>query len=173
MVKISKDRLQLEDYDRILFQKEKIDVDIDTMENVRRCYEFLASFSIDKVIYGVNTGLGPMAQYRIEPDDQIKLQYNLIRSHASGSGEPLDPLYVKAAMISRLKSLSLGYSGVHPDTISILQTLINEDVLPFIPEHGGVGASGDLLQLSHIALVLIGEGEVLYQDRWQSSMGSA
>ena len=167
MVKISKDRLQLEEYYRILFQKEKIDIEDDTMENVHRCHEFLVGFSVDKVIYGVNTGLGPMAQYRIEPDDQIKLQYNLIRSHASGSGEPLDPLYVKAAMISRLKSLSLGYSGVHPDTIKILQTLINEDILPFIPEHGGVGASGDLLQLSHIALVLIGEGEVLYQNRWQ------
>ena len=167
MVKISKERLQLEDYYQILFNKEEIEVDNDVMENVSRCYEFLVGFSVDKVIYGVNTGLGPMAQYRIEPEEQIKLQYNLIRSHASGSGEPLEPLYIKAAMISRLKSLSLGYSGVHPNTITLLQTLINKDILPFIPEHGGVGASGDLLQLSHIALVLIGEGEVLYQDRWQ------
>ena len=103
-----------------------------------------------------------MAQYRIEPEDQIRLQYNLIRSHASGSGKPLDALYVKAAMISRLKSLSLGYSGIHVSAIQLLEKLINKDVIPFIPEHGGVGASGDLVQLSHMALVLIGEGEVFY-----------
>ena len=163
MVTISKDRLVLSDYNRILFEQEKIDIAPETMELVGQCHVFLESFSVNKVIYGVNTGLGPMAQYRIDPEDQIKLQYNLIRSHAAGSGNALDPLYVKAAMISRLKSLSLGYSGVHPDTINVLKQLINNDITPYIPEHGGVGASGDLIQLSHIALVLIGEGEVFYK----------
>lgn len=162
MVRITKERLQIEDYYRILFKNEKIKVDQETMENVNHCHEFLKTFSVNKVIYGVNTGLGPMAQYRIEPEDQIRLQYNLIRSHASGSGKPLEALYVKAAMISRLKSLSLGYSGIHVSAIHLLEKLINEDVIPFIPEHGGVGASGDLVQLSHMALVLIGEGEVFY-----------
>lgn len=163
MVTISKDRLLLNDYNRILFEQEKIDIAPETMELVAQCHVFLESFSVNKVIYGVNTGLGPMAQYRIDPEDQIKLQYNLIRSHAAGSGNALDPLYVKAAMISRLKSLSLGYSGIHPDTISVLKQLINNNITPYIPEHGGVGASGDLIQLSHIALVLIGEGEVFYK----------
>jgi histidine ammonia-lyase len=164
MVTISKDQLRIEDYYRILFKGDRLKIDPDTLENVDKCYQFLSDFSVNKVIYGVNTGLGPMAQYRVETEDQIKLQYNLIRSHASGSGNALAPLYVKAAMISRLKSLSLGYSGVHPNAINLLATLINSDIIPFIPEHGGVGASGDLVQLSHMALVLIGEGEVFYKN---------
>jgi histidine ammonia-lyase len=163
MVTITKDQLRIEDYYQILFRRDQIKVDEEVLKAVEDCFQFLRDFSVNKVIYGVNTGLGPMAQYRIETDDQIKLQYNLIRSHASGSGDPLDPLYVKASMISRLKSLSLGYSGVHPNAILLLVELINNDIIPFIPEHGGVGASGDLVQLSHIALVLIGEGEVFHK----------
>ncbi len=167
MVKISGDRLALSDYYDILFKSQQIEITDSTLEIVEKCYAFLKDFSVNKVIYGVNTGLGPMAQYRIESEDQVQLQYNLIRSHTSGCGKPLEPLYVKAAMISRLKSLSLGYSGIHPDAIKLLSILINKDIIPIIPEHGGVGASGDLVQLSHIALVLIGEGEVFYEGKRQ------
>jgi histidine ammonia-lyase len=163
MITISKENILLEDYFNILFGDEKIGVSATTIERVEQSFSFLKSFSSGKVIYGVNTGLGPMAQYRIETEDQIQLQYNLIRSHAAGSGKTLAPIYVKAAMISRLKSLSLGHSGIHPDVIPLLVKLINEDITPLIPEHGGVGASGDLIQLAHLALVLIGEGEVFYK----------
>ncbi|NOX86383.1 MAG: aromatic amino acid lyase [Chlorobi bacterium] len=169
MVKISGERLALSDYYNILFKSQQIEPDDSTLERVEKCHTFLKEFSVNKIIYGVNTGLGPMAQYRIEPEDQIQLQYNLIRSHTSGSGNPLETLCVKSAMISRLKSLSLGYSGVHPDAIKLLATLINNDIIPYIPEHGGVGASGDLVQLSHIALVLIGEGEVFYEGKRQQT----
>ena len=167
MVKISGERLALSDYYDILFNGQQIEITDYTLDVVEKCHTFLKDFSVNKVIYGVNTGLGPMAQYRIEPEDQVRLQYNLIRSHTAGCGKPLDPLYVKAAMISRLKSLSLGYSGIHPDAIKLLAVLINSDIIPVIPEHGGVGASGDLVQLSHIALVLIGEGEVFYKGKRQ------
>ena len=163
MITISKDRILFKEYDDILFSGDKIAISNDTLSIVEQSYAFLKEFSVNKVIYGVNTGLGPMAQYRIETEDQVKLQYNLIRSHASGSGDALAPIYVKAAMISRLKSLSLGHSGIHPDVISLLLQLINQDISPLIPEHGGVGASGDLIQLAHLALVLIGEGEVFYK----------
>jgi len=167
MVKISEKQLTLSDYDNILFKNQKTEVDPATLDKVEKCHLFLKEFSVNKVIYGVNTGLGPMAQYRIETEDQIQLQYNLIRSHASGMGTPLLPLFVKASMISRLKSLSLGYSGIHPDVIALLVKLINNNIIPFIPEHGGVGASGDLVQLAHMALVLIGEGEVFYAGKRQ------
>ncbi len=162
MVTISDENILTDDFERILFGGEKLAVSHAVLEKVEQSFRFLKEFSVDKVIYGVNTGLGPMAQYRIEAEDQLQLQYNLIRSHASGSGPALPPLYVKAAMISRLRSLSLGRSGVHPDAVTLLVRLINEEVIPFIPEHGGVGASGDLVQLAHLALVLIGEGEVFY-----------
>ncbi len=163
MITISKDRILFKEYDDILFNGDKIAISDDTLSIVEQSYAFLKEFSVNKVIYGVNTGLGPMAQYRIETEDQVKLQYNLIRSHASGSGDALAPIYVKAAMISRLKSLSLGHSGIHPDVIPLLLQMINQDISPLIPEHGGVGASGDLIQLAHLALVLIGEGEVFYK----------
>lgn len=162
MVKISNKPLLPEDYMNILFNGKSISIDDEVLKNVETCFNFLVEFSSNKIIYGVNTGLGPMAQYRIEDKDQIKLQYNLIRSHSAGSGEFLDPLYVRAAMISRLKSLSLGYSGIHLDVINLLTELINNNITPLIPQHGGVGASGDLVQLSHLALALIGEGDAYY-----------
>src|SRR5690606_5185989 len=83
--------------------------------------------------------------------------------HASGTGNPIPPIYVKAAMLARLNTLSLGNSGVHPSVIELMAALINKGITPVIYEHGGVGASGDLVQLSHLALTLIGEGEVIYK----------
>jgi len=165
MITISKEQLGLDEYQRILFDKDSITISENTLKEVEKCFLFLKEFSVNKVIYGVNTGLGPMAQYRIENEELINLQYNLIRSHAAGSGKPLPAIYVKAAMISRLKSLSLGYSGIHTDAVQLLSTLINKDIIPYIPEHGGVGASGDLVQLAHLALVLIGEGEVMHDGK--------
>ncbi len=168
MVTISKSSLLTEDYKNILLNNERIVINEETLNKVESCYNFLIDFSENKIIYGVNTGLGPMAQYRIEDKDQIELQYNLIRSHSAGTGKALEPIYVRAAMISRLKSLSLGYSGIHSDVIKLIATLINNNIIPYIPQHGGVGASGDLVQLSHLALVLIGEGEAYYEGKLQS-----
>ncbi|MFK5856374.1 MAG: aromatic amino acid ammonia-lyase [Bacteroidota bacterium] len=167
MVTISNNPLLTEDYKNILFSNKRINISEDVINKVEVCFNFLTDFSKNKIIYGVNTGLGPMAQYRIDESDQIALQYNLIRSHSAGAGAAIEPLYVRSAMISRLKSLSLGYSGVHSDVIKIIATLLNNNIIPYIPEHGGVGASGDLVQLSHLALVLIGEGEAYYEDKLQ------
>lgn len=167
MITITESNLRIDDYYEILFKQSGIELSKQTIEKVDQCFKFLIEFSEGKVIYGVNTGLGPMAQYRIETEDQKKLQYNLIRSHSAGTGEALEPIYVMAAMISRLKSLSLGYSGIHSSSIKILSTLINKNITPFIPKHGGVGASGDLVQLSHLALILIGEGKVFTNGEWK------
>ncbi|TDQ28848.1 HAL/PAL/TAL family ammonia-lyase [Tenacibaculum caenipelagi] len=158
-----KNELKLEDFYSIVFDKNSVKVDEQVVERVEESYKFLKSFSEDKVIYGVNTGFGPMAQYKIEDSDRIQLQYNLIRSHSSGTGTPLDAKSTKAAILARLNTLSLGRSGVHPSVIRVMSDLINKDIIPLIYEHGGVGASGDLVQLAHLALVLIGEGEVFYK----------
>ncbi len=163
MVQITPYPLHTDDYRGVLFEGRRLDIADEVILKVDKSFEFLQDFSKNKIIYGVNTGLGPMAQYRIDDDDQIDLQYNLIRSHSAGAGDPLPPIYVKAAMISRLKSLSLGYSGVHSDAIKLLISFINNNITPFIPHHGGVGASGDLVQLSHLALALIGEGMAFYK----------
>ncbi|RYG26311.1 MAG: aromatic amino acid lyase, partial [Chitinophagaceae bacterium] len=155
--------LSLSEFDAILFNKEAVMISDEVLNRVNDSFEFLRKFSENKVIYGVNTGFGPMAQYRIEDEDRIQLQYNLIRSHSSGTGKPLDPVMVRAAMLARLNTLSLGNSGVHPSVITLMKELLNRDITPLIFEHGGVGASGDLVQLAHLALVLIGEGEVFFK----------
>lgn len=169
MIILTDKDFSIDEYYRILHDDEKIEISTTVINKVEKCYTFLKEFSKNKVIYGVNTGLGPMAQYRIDDDDLNDLQYNLIRSHSAGQGDALDALCVKSAMISRLKSLSLGYSGIHIDAIKLLVELINRNIIPYIPKHGGVGASGDLVQLSHMALVLIGEGKVFYENKWQNT----
>ena len=156
--------LEINDFYNIIIKGKSISVDESVMEKVIESFNFLKSFSEKKVIYGVNTGFGPMAQYKIKDSERIQLQYNLIRSHASGTGNLIDPLYVKASMLARLNTLSLGYSGVHKSVIELMEQLINKNITPLIYEHGGVGASGDLVQLAHLALVLIGEGEVIHNN---------
>lgn len=155
--------LSLEEFEAIIFGKNKVAISDVVLNRVNESFNFLKEFSGNKVIYGVNTGFGPMAQYRIKESDQIQLQYNLIRSHSSGTGKPLNAECAKAAILARLNTLSLGNSGVHSSVIHLMAELINRDITPLIFEHGGVGASGDLVQLSHLALVLIGEGEVFYK----------
>jgi histidine ammonia-lyase len=161
----SKNLFSLHDFNQILFYDKPFLVSADELNEVKYSFQFLKDFAKDKVIYGINTGFGPMAQYRISDNDTVKLQFNLIRSHCSGSGNSLDSLYVKAAMVARLNTLLLAKSGVHPSVVLLLKNLINNNVTPFIYEHGGVGASGDLVQLAHVALCLIGEGKVVYNNQ--------
>lgn len=155
--------LELRDFQRIIIENESIELDQSLLQRVNESFSFLKEFSKNKVIYGVNTGFGPMAQFKISDEDTHQLQYNLIRSHSSGIGNPLPADEVKACMLARLNTLSLGNSGVHESVVHLLKELINRDITPLIFEHGGVGASGDLVQLAHLALVLIGEGEVFYK----------
>ncbi|NDP27575.1 MAG: aromatic amino acid lyase [Flavobacterium sp.] len=157
-----KEYLSLKEFESIIFENNKIAISEVVLNRVNESFNFLKDFSQNKVIYGVNTGFGPMAQYRIKDEDRLQLQYNLIRSHSSGTGKPLNAICVKAAILARLNTLSLGNSGVHPSVIHLMKELINRNITPLIFEHGGVGASGDLVQLAHLALVLIGEGEVFY-----------
>jgi histidine ammonia-lyase len=158
-----KGELGVQEFYDVIFMGEPIEVDSGVMNTVQMSFDFLKEFSENKVIYGVNTGFGPMAQYKIKDSQRIELQYNLIRSHASGTGNPIPLMYVKSAMLARLNTLSLGNSGVHTSVVELMASLINKDIIPLIYEHGGVGASGDLVQLAHMALVLIGEGEVFYK----------
>lgn len=169
MIKIEDKNLGVEDFYKIIFRDEPVSVSPKLKEKVETAYNFLMDFSVNKTIYGVNTGLGPMAQYEIDREEQIKLQYNLIRSHAAGLGKPLPEICVKAALVARLRSLSFGRSAIHIDVVNLLENFINNNIIPFVPEHGGVGASGDLVQLSHIALALLGEGEVFYKGKLQQA----
>lgn len=114
------------------------------------------------VIYGVNTGFGSNSNVAISNSDLEQLQLNLIRSHASGLGEPLDEITVRAMLLLRASSLAKGVSGVRPQLVEALIDMLNTGVHPYVSLRGSVGASGDLVPLSQIALVLIGEGQAFY-----------
>ena len=129
--------------------------------------QFIDQQANGKIIYGINTGFGPMASHIISDHQQLDLQQNLIRSHSVGAGDPIASEYVLAAMIVRLNTLLQGHSGVSLELVERLQTFINHRIIPIIPEHGAVGTSGDLVQLAHIALAVIGEGEVTYNGNRQ------
>lgn len=149
----------------ILFQDKELKLTTEEQNTIQKSYDFLNDFAHDKVIYGINTGFGPMAQYRISDEELNALQYNIVRSHSTGAGEPFEPIYVRAAMMARFSTFVRGKSGIHPDVMEMLRTFINKGIYPIIPQHGSVGASGDLVQLAHMSLALIGEGEVFYKGQ--------
>jgi histidine ammonia-lyase len=115
-------------------------------------------------VYGVSTGFGALADTFIDPARRAELQHALIRSHAAGVGAPMPREVVRAMMLLRVRSLALGRSGVRPTVAHALVDLLNHDITPWVPEHGSLGASGDLAPLAHCALVLLGEGWVLGKD---------
>ena len=117
-----------------------------------------------RTVYGVTTGFGKLANVRIAPADVQQLQRNLVRSHAMGVGEPLSQEVVRAMLLLRAQSLSLGFSGIRVEVIELLIAMLNHGIHPIIPSQGSVGASGDLAPLAHMALALIGEGKVEFGD---------
>ncbi len=145
--------------------KVRVRVSGDVVERIQKAHQFIKDEMKTKIVYGVNTGFGPMASHIIGRDDLVALQENLIRSHAAGIGNPIDREYVVAAMVVRLNTMLKGYSGVSMDLVNRLESFINHRMIPVIPEHGAVGTSGDLVQLAHIALALIGEGEVWFKGK--------
>lgn len=169
MIFIGQNQLSLEDFSAILFTKEGVGFTDESLQTIDENFRFLKSFSANKLIYGINTGFGPMAQYKVTDENLLALQYNLIRSHSSGEGNLLPVPYARALMIARLNSLMKAYSGIHTNLVELLQVLINNDINPCVYEHGGVGASGDLVQLAHLGLLLIGEGEALFEGRIYSA----
>lgn len=123
-----------------------------------------AAVASGATMYGINTGFGKLANVRIPPDALERLQLNLLRSHAAGVGDPLPREVVRAMMLLRANVLLRPTSGVRPGLPEALLALLNADIIPWVPEQGSVGASGDLAPLSHLALVLLGEGDVLAAD---------
>lgn len=116
-------------------------------------------------VYGVTTGFGHLSKVRIPQEQQVDLQHNLLRSHAAGVGEPLSEEVTRAMMILLAASLARGNSGVRVEVVNLLIDLLNARISPIIPSRGSVGASGDLAPLAHLALVLVGEGEALYEGQ--------
>src|SRR5690606_16919106 len=128
--------MHLKDFEKFFDNGASFSVPDATLKLVEKSHQFLTDFSKDKIIYGINTGFGPMAQYKISKENQQQLQYNLVRSHATGQGPKLSDEYVRAVMLCRINTLSLGHSGVSLGVIKQLETYIQNSICPVIPEHG-------------------------------------
>ncbi|MCX8497240.1 MAG: histidine ammonia-lyase [Akkermansiaceae bacterium] len=126
----------------------------------------------DDPVYGVNTGFGKLANQRISKKQLEELQFNLIRSHAVGVGEPLAPSVVRLMLVLKAASLARGYSGVSECVVDTLFAVYHAGLVPFIPSQGSVGASGDLAPLAHMSLALMGEGE-MFEDGQRVSASAA
>ncbi len=163
---IDGDHLRIQDLLDVARGKALVSIDKSAEERVvisRQRLEAVAAGG--KKIYGVNTGFGECCDVFISSSELKKLQLNLIRSHAAGVGDMLEPDVVRAMMLLRANTLVKGYSGVKLETIQALVAMINEDLIPVIPDTGSLGASGDLVPLAHMTMVLIGEGDALYQGQ--------
>ena len=137
---------------------------LDRVHASRRIVEEIAGG--DEAVYGINTGFGPLCNTRIVPKDTVTLQYNILKSHSVGVGEPV-PLHIARLMlVLKVQSLAQGYSGVHAATLQRIIWHIEKDIIPYVPKQGSVGASGDLAPLAHLFLPLIGLGQVWYNNQW-------
>ena len=119
----------------LLYGGQQLHIDEPTKQGISASYAFLERFSREKIIYGINTGFGPMAQWRVDDAHLRELQYNIIRSHATGIGEALDDFFVRASMLARVGSFAQCKSGVHPELVALLTEFINRGIYPFIPKH--------------------------------------
>src|SRR5436190_4479893 len=123
MIAVGERMLSVDDMSEILFKGRSISLSGTRVDKVRQNHEFLRRFSSNKLIYGINTGFGPMAQYKVSEENLLALQYNLIRSHSSGGGNLMSPIMVKAVMIARLSSLMQAHSGVNTEVVELLKEL--------------------------------------------------
>jgi histidine ammonia-lyase len=163
----------IEDISSINHVKSVLDsgVNIELGESSRKAIEKSHAYIQSKIkddnatIYGVNTGFGSLCDTKIESKDLKALQYNLLRSHACGTGEYVPKIVIRLMLLLKVKSLSFGYSGVQLSTVQRLLDLYNLEILPVVYQQGSLGASGDLAPLSHMSLPLIGEGEVWDKDK--------
>lgn len=119
----------------------------------------------NRVVYGINTGFGLLANTRIEPHDLELLQRSIVLSHAAGTGALMEAATVRLMMVLKINSLARGFSGIRYQVIEHLMQLLNRQVYPCVPQKGSVGASGDLAPLAHMSTVLLGEGEVLIEGK--------
>jgi len=144
----------------------RVQLTSESLKNIQNSHKrLLAQINAGKTIYGVNTGFGNLSQIKIKSKDLNTLQLNLVRSHASGVGDPLELGLVRTIMVLKLLTYAKGYSGIRLDVAKTIIQFLNEDILPVIPEKGSVGASGDLAPLGHMALALIGEGKVHFNGK--------
>jgi histidine ammonia-lyase len=166
---ITSDVISIQEIGQIIFEEKKIALSEEAITNIQKCRNYLdhKMSHNDSPIYGINTGFGSLYNVKISSDNLSKLQENLVKSHACGTGSKVPTAIIKLMLFLKIQSLSYGNSGIQLQTIERLIDFYNHDILPVIYTQGSLGASGDLAPLAHLALPLIGEGEVHYENEIQ------
>ena len=161
---ISAQVLTLETLQDIISQNKTLALSEEATVNIKKCREYLDQkmATSDAPIYGINTGFGSLCNIKISNENLSKLQSNLVKSHACGTGDQVPNEIVKIMLLLKIQSLSYGYSGIQLQTVERLVDFYNNNILPIIYTLGSLGASGDLAPLAHLSLPLLGEGEVYY-----------
>lgn len=164
---INTEVLSLETLQEIISQHKSLALSDQAKVNIQKCREYLDAKmkSQEAPIYGINTGFGSLCNVIISNDNLSKLQENLVKSHACGTGEEVPHEIVKIMLLLKIQSLSYGHSGVQLVTVERLVDFYNKDILPVIYNQGSLGASGDLSPLAHLSLPLLGEGEVYFEGK--------
>lgn len=168
---IGQERLSLDAIAELLITGKPIALSAESIDRINNCRNYLDQrlSQHDTAIYGINTGFGYLQHVIVENHQLSQLQHNLLLSHACGTGEEVPATIVRLMLLLKIQSLSYGHSGISLEVVNRLITLYNEQALPVIYTQGSLGASGDLAPLAHLALPLIGEGEVNFQDRRMSA----
>jgi histidine ammonia-lyase len=161
VLQINGNDLSLDDLRQVAYERRPVELADGARRKVVAAREVVEKLLREnRVAYAINTGVGKLSDVHIEPAQNRQLQLNLIRSHSAGVGEPLSQEETRAMMLLRANSLAKGFSGVRPEVIELICAMLNQGVHPVVPSQGSVGASGDLAPLAHLALAMIGEGEV-------------
>src|SRR5579864_6062363 len=164
-LQINGNDLSLDDLRQVVYERAPVELADAARTKVIAAREVVEKLLREnRVAYAINTGVGKLSDVHIEPAQNRQLQVNLIRSHSAGVGEPLSQEETRAMMLLRANSLAKGFSGVRPEVIDLICAMLNKGVHPVVPSQGSVGASGDLAPLAHLALAMIGQGEV-----WQEN----
>ena len=169
--------LTIEDVVRVARENETIAIHPEAMKRIKKCRDLLEEkIQKKEIMYGVNTGIGELSEVVLTQEQVERYQRYLIYSHAAGYGKPFAPEVVRAAMLSRLNCHCWGHSGLRPVVVETLKDMLNKGITPVVCEKGSVGACGDLSPMGQMALVLMGEGEALYQGErlpGKEAMGKA
>jgi len=169
-LQINGNDLSLDDLRQVVYEQRPVDLADGARVKVVAAREVVEKLLREnRVAYAINTGVGKLSDVHIEPAQNRQLQVNLIRSHSAGVGEPLSQEDTRAMMLLRANSLAKGFSGVRPEVIDLICAMLNKGVHPVVPSQGSVGASGDLAPLAHLALAMIGEGQVWAENTRTSS----
>lgn len=168
---ISSEHLTLDKIKEIIDSHARLVLSEESIQAIEKCRRYLDTKmdDIGRPVYGVTTGFGSLCNVTIPADKLSQLQYNLVVSHACGSGETVRPEIVKLMLLLKVQSLSYGHSGAQLVTVQRLIDMFNNDILPVVYQHGSLGASGDLAPLAHLSLPLLGLGEVLYKGQIRPS----